>query len=192
MSTRFDFTEFPRLKTERLLLREITFRDTEAVFRIRGDYRVTRHNIGAAYQSVAEARRLVEEIRKSYRLKTELRWGITLLGGENTVIGMCGYNFWQRTDQRASLGYDLAFAYWGQGMMREAAAAILHFGFERMDLNRIEADVGAGNTASIKLLDTLGFQHEGTQREHYYEEEEFHDLRLYGLLRREWDLKTGP
>jgi ribosomal-protein-alanine N-acetyltransferase len=187
MSTRFDFTTFPILRTRRLLLREITFRDTEAIFRIRGDYEVTRHNIGAAYESTADARRLIEQIRKAYRAKAEVRWGITLLGGDNSVLGMCGYNNWHRIDQRGSIGYDLARAYWGRGIMREAVQAITDFGFERMDLNRLEADVGAGNRASINLLKVLGFQHEGTQREHYYEEEEFHDLQVYGLLRREWE-----
>ena len=187
MSNRFDFTAFPLLRTKRLLLREITFRDTEAIFRIRGDYQVTRHNIGAAYESTADARRLIEQMRKVYRDKTEARWGITLLGGDNSVVGMCGYNYWNRVDQRGSIGYDLARAYWHQGIMREAVQAITDFGFERMDLNRQEADVGAGNAASIRLLTALGFQHEGTQREHYYEEEEFHDLYIYGLLRREWE-----
>jgi ribosomal-protein-alanine N-acetyltransferase len=187
MSTRFDFTMFPLLRTERLLLREITFRDTEAIFRIRGDYRVTRHNIGAAYENPVEARRLIEKMRKAYRDKNEVRWGITLSGGDNQVIGMCGYNHWNRIDQRGSIGYDLAHAYWGKGIMREAVQAITDFGFERMDLNRLEADVGAGNIGSIKILKAMGFQREGIQREHYYEEEEFHDLHLYGLLRREWE-----
>jgi ribosomal-protein-alanine N-acetyltransferase len=187
MSTRFAFATFPILRTERLLLREITFGDTEAIFRIRGDYQVTRHNIGAAYESAADARRLIEQMRKAYRAKAEVRWGITLLGGDNSVIGMCGYNNWHRIDQRGSIGYDLARAYWGKGIMREAVQAITDFGFERMGLNRLEADVGAGNAASIKLLEALGFQHEGTQRDYYYEEEEFHDLQIYGLLRREWE-----
>ncbi|MES2462896.1 MAG: GNAT family protein [Armatimonadota bacterium] len=191
MSTRFDFSTFPLLRTKRLLLREITFRDTEAIFRIRGDYEVTRHNIGAAYESSADARRLIEQMRKRYREKTEVRWGITLLGGDNSVVGMCGYNHWHRIDQRGSIGYDLARAYWGKGVMREAAQAITDFGFERMDLNRLEADVGAGNAASIKLLKALGFQHEGTQRDYYYEEDEFHDLHLYGLLRREWEAEMS-
>ncbi len=188
MSTRFDFTTFPTLRTKRLLLREITFRDTDAIFRIRGDYDVTRHNIGASYESTADARRLIEQMRKAYKTKAELRWGITLLGGDNSVLGMCGFNNWHRIDQRGSIGYDLARAYWRRGIMREAVQAITDFGFERMDLNRLEADVGAGNMASIKLLTALGFQHEGTQREYYYEENAFHDLYTYGLLRREWEL----
>lgn len=187
MYTRFDFTTFPILRTKRLLLREITFRDAEAIFRIRGDYRVTRHNIGAAYGSIADARQLIEQMRKAYRAKTEVRWGITLLGGDNQVIGMCGYNSWNHTDQRGCIGYDLAQAYWKKGIMREAVQAITDFGFERMDLNRLEADVGAENVASMKILTALGFQHEGTKRQHYYEENDFHNLHLYGLLRGEWE-----
>ena len=70
--------------------------------------------------------------------------------------------------------------------MREALSALLRFGFEQMHLNRIEASVGSDNIASIALLHSLGFQHEGIQREQYFEEGAFHDLALFGLLRGEW------
>lgn len=185
----FDYSEFPTLKTERLRLREIVPMDTADIFTIRGDYEVTRYNIGAAYEDATEARDLIQAMTQAYLAGKEIRWGITFnseQSGDDTVIGMCGFNYWHRVDRRASIGFDLARAYWGRGIMGEAVSEILSFGFIEMDLNRIEADVSAENTACIRLLTRLGFTQEGRQRQQYFDESSFHDLILFGLLREEW------
>jgi ribosomal-protein-alanine N-acetyltransferase len=182
----FDFTVFPTLETERLILREMIPTDAEALFRIRGDYEVTKYNIGAAYDRLEQAADLIAAIAQAYRDEKEIRWGITLKA-DDTVIGMCGYNYWIRRDARASVGYDLARAYWGQGIMTEALDAIVAFGFRRMALNRIEADADARNPASARVLKKAGFKQEGLQREQFYEDSSFNDLVLFALLRKDYE-----
>ena len=181
----FDFSAFPRLETPRLILRELVTQDSEAIFRIRGDYEVTQYNTGPAYERREQAADLIEAIAHAYQEKAELRWGITLKG-DDTVIGMCGFNYWIRQDSRASVGYDLAHQYWGQGIMTEAIRAIVAFGFEQMGLNRIEADADARNPASGRVLEKVGFRREGIQREQFFENGLFNDLMLFALLRRDY------
>ncbi len=188
MLGQFNFEKFPVLKTERLILRQLTLDDVDAVYAIRSDYEVTRLNIGAAYIILDQARILIESILDNYQRGNELRWGITLKDGDDTVIGMCGYNYWARRDFRGSVGYDLARAYWGQGIMTEATRAVIKFGFDKMALNRIEADASVENVASIRILEKLGFHQEGIEREQYFEGGEFHDLMLFSLLRRDYEL----
>jgi len=185
----FEFKDFPTLQTERLILREIVPGDADAVFRIRGDFEVTRYNVGAAYTRIEQAQGLIDGIHHDYVREQEIRWGITRKedGSDAPVIGMCGYNYWHRVDRRGSIGFDLARDYWRQGLMQETVETVLRFGFTEMDLNRIEAEASSDNEASIHLLEKLGFQREGLQREHYFEEGAFHDLALYSLLRREWE-----
>lgn len=183
----FDFSKFPTLTTNRLILREILLEDAPDVFIIRGDYQVTRYNTGPAYSSVDQARRLIQSIRDGYVTRDELRWGITLKGGDNRVIGMVGFNYWNRTDRRASIGYDLARAYWRQGIMSEALRPVLRFGFTDLNLHRIEANVTEGNTASARTLLKMGFQQEGVWRERIYLRGRFHDMLQFGLLRREFE-----
>jgi ribosomal-protein-alanine N-acetyltransferase len=132
--------------------------------------------------------KLINALGEGFRLKDEIRWGITRRG-EDIVIGMVGYNFWARADNRAAVGYDLARAAWGQGIMPEALQRIIEFGWERMGLNRIEADCSADNPASVRVLEKVGFTLEGRQREQYYDEDGYHDLLLWGLLRRDY---TAP
>ena len=76
--------------------------------------------------------------------------------------------------------------YKNQGYMREAIAAIIPFGFEAMELNRIEAFIHPDNTASRKVVERMGFQQEGWLREHYAADGVVGDSLVYGLLRREY------
>jgi ribosomal-protein-alanine N-acetyltransferase len=181
----FDFSAFPILKTEHLILREMIPADAAAIFRIRGDYEVTKYNIGAAYEGLEQAEDLIAGMAQAYREEKEIRWGITSKS-DDTVIGMIGYNYWIRRDARGSVGYDLARAYWGQGIMTEALKAVIKFGFEHMGLNRIEADADARNPASARVLAKAGFHQEGLQREQFYEDSSFNDLVLFALLRKDY------
>lgn len=190
MTEAFNFGPFPKLSTPRLYLRELTLDDAAAVFRIRSDYEVTRYNTGLAYERLDQARDLIQAIHAGYVDGSELRWGITLKH-DPTVIGMCGYNYWVRHDRRGSIGYDLARVYWGQGLMTEAVRAIVEFGFDNMNLNRIEADADGRNPASGRVLQKVGFHLEGIQHEQFYENGGFYDLHLFAVLRREYFAKSA-
>jgi ribosomal-protein-alanine N-acetyltransferase len=185
----FEFGAFPRLETPRLVLRELVPEDAPAVLVIRGDYEVTKYNGGMNYTRVDQAQALVASIRDAYRDKRSVRWGITLKGGDDTVIGVCGFNYWIRADHRASIGYDLARAHWRQGYMTEAIRAILAFGFDAMALKRIEADASSPNIGSIRVLEKVGFLREGTEREIYSENGEIGELVLFSMRRE--DFRTG-
>ncbi len=190
MTEQFDFGEFPNLTTPRLYLRELTQNDVDGVFAIRSDFEVTRYNTGLAYERLDQARDIIQAIRTGYTDGVELRWGITLKDNP-LVIGMCGFNYWVRHDRRASIGYDLARAHWGKGLMTEAVQAMVTFGFERMNLNRIEADADGRNPASARVLEKVGFRHEGVQQEQFYENGSFYNLHLFALLRREYFAKQN-
>ncbi|NWF69499.1 MAG: GNAT family N-acetyltransferase [Chloroflexi bacterium] len=181
----FDFSTFPVLETQRLTLRALVDTDAAAVWAIRGDYEVTKYNTGAPIRTPIEAALIIQAINADYREKIAVRWGIARKDND-AVIGMCGFNYWDRANFRASVGYDLARAYWGQGLMPEALRRVVRFGFEEMGLNRIEADSSALNTASARVLEKVGFRQEGLQREQYYEEGQFYDLMLFALLKREF------
>lgn len=185
--TLYDFHTFPTLESTRLILREIVEDDAAAVFAIRSDINVTRHNTGTPYTEIQQARALIRDMSWNFGSPNELRWGIALKNDPDWLIGMCGYNYWIRQDQRASLGYDLAYAHWGQGVMPEALRAIIGFGFQHMELHRVEADVSADNPNSVRVLEKLGFQFEGRLREQYRDDTGFHDLLLYSLLRHEFE-----
>jgi [ribosomal protein S5]-alanine N-acetyltransferase len=103
------------------------------------------------------------------------------------VIGWCGYHTWYIQHFRAEIGYVLAKeTERRKGYMKEALGEIIRYGFENMNLNRIEAFIGAENTASSRLLQRYGFQPEGTLREHYYTNGRIEDSLLFSLLKGEY------
>ena len=55
-----------------------------------------------------------------------------------------------------------------------------------MRLNRIEADTDAENYGSMRVLEKVGFKREGVQHDQYFEWDEFHDLVLFALLRKDF------
>ena len=74
----------------------------------------------------------------------------------------------------------------GNGYGRIALEAIVAFGFNRLNLYRLEAEVVDGNVPSMKLMKKLGFTEEGRLREAKFVNGKYHDLLRYGMLRREY------
>jgi ribosomal-protein-alanine N-acetyltransferase len=102
-------------------------------------------------------------------------------------IGWCGFHTWYIQHSRAEIGYTI----WketdrGKGYMKEALPPIIHFGFNNVNLHRIEAFIGPDNTPSINLVKSLGFEQEGYLREHYYTNNRFEDSIVFSLLRSEY------
>ena len=104
------------------------------------------------------------------------------------VLGWCGFHTWYTEHRRAEIGYALnKEEYMGNGLMGEALTTIIHFGFNQMHLNRIEAFVAPGNSASLTLLKKHGFEKEGVMREHYMKNGVIEDSVMYALLKKDWE-----
>lgn len=184
MSIGNNIGEFPRLETKRLVLREMRPEDAEAIFHILGDEEVMRYYEMPVFIRLEEARQTLERVRSRRERGEGMRWGITIKG-EDTVVGSCGYS-WHLSHRFGEIGYDLARAYWKQGIMTEAIQALLQFGFEARNLHRVEAKVRLGNDASMRVLQKLGFQEEGILRERIFVNNQFYDVKLFSLLKSEY------
>ena len=75
----------------------------------------------------------------------------------------------------------------GQGYATEASGAVLEYGFREWNLHRFEASLDPRNVASQRVLERLGFRHEGTLIESYWLGDVVSNDARYGLLRREWE-----
>ncbi len=98
---------------------------------------------------------LIERNQALYLNQDGILWVVTMKG-QDIVIGLVGLCNWSYHN-RAMLGYDLAHAYWGQGIASEAVREIIHFSYERMALNRIEAETSEDNHESRRMLEKIGF-----------------------------------
>ena len=107
--------------------------------------------------------------------------------GEERAIGSCCYWHFDWKSKCAAVGYEMHRCYWGKGIMTEALAPVLVYGFDGIRLNRVEACPLAENAASCGLLLKLGFKHEGNLRQRVFFRGRFVDQYYYSLLKSEWN-----
>jgi len=181
MSIEDMFVTFPRLETERLVLRQIRASDADALFAFFSDEEVS----SKRHRSVEESQAFIHQLQRWYQTRENVEWGITRKG-DDMLIGTCGFYAFDEGFHRAEIGYELLKACWRQGIMSEALTAILTFAFTAMGLHRIEAVVDEGNERSQGLLRKLGFVHEGTLRQRQFVVGRFRDEYHFGLLKDEW------
>ncbi|MCF6131613.1 GNAT family N-acetyltransferase [Flavobacterium wongokense] len=102
----------------------------------------------------------------------------------NETIGRCGFHNWYKDHRRAELGYTmLKEEEKRKGYMGEAVKAIIAYGFNTMNLNRIEACIGPENLASQALVKRNGFTLEGHLRQHFVRDEIAGDSLIFSLLK---------
>lgn len=111
-------------------------------------------------------------------------WTLQLLPA-GPAIGFC--NAFLPAPQLIGMGcceisYSLLKAYQGQGLMREALSAVIDFMLREKRFFRVEALVSPTNTASIALLEKLGFAQEGLQRKKFLLGNQRHDMLGMALL----------
>ena len=173
--------EFPHLETERLLLREITHNDIDAMFAIHGDPDLMKW-FGQPVADREAARNLIDVFASWQQLPDPgVRWGLQRRDVPG-LIGSCGLFGRRRNDRSCTLGYELAHGAQGQGYMTEALQLTIRWGFEQMDLHRIEARIHPNNLPSLQLAGRLGFTIEGLLRDVAHWSGQHHDLHVLSLL----------
>ena len=186
MSLETVFTNFPVLRTDRLVLREPRMNDAGDVFSFKSDPEGTMGYCTEPYQDIAQAKKWITSLSEGYARREHILWFITLIG-EDRVIGDCTLWHLDLPSLCGELGYELHKDYWKRGIASEAAREVLRFAFTDMGLNRVEANPFSHNEPSHKLLRGLNFTFEGTLREKYRFRGKYYDQALYGILSEEWN-----
>ena len=172
----------PVLDTPRLRLRHPRPSDGPAVLAIFGNPQAMRYWSHEPLADPKAATHYIASMDEGFAERALFQWAITEPAADE-LIGTVTLTSWQRVNRRAELGYMLSPAHWGKGFASEAVRAVLRFGFEAMDLHRVEAELDPRNEASARLLERVGFQQEGLQRQTWYLYDEWCDSALYGILR---------
>ena len=173
------------IETPRLLLLKTEAEDIQKIYNT-GDkeyiFREMGHGSETAYEE--DIRRLKEGYNMYNKKFLLFRMK---LKETQTVIGGCGYHTWYFQHNRAEIGYGITQPELkSKRFMTEAMTEVLKYGFNDMQLHRIEAFVGSHNEPSLKVMARFGFQREGLFREHYLIEGKYHDSVAFALLKSEY------
>ncbi len=181
----------PVLHTTRLRLRPFSDTDADALFALHSSAHVLRYWDSPPWNEPARAERFIADCGQMADEGTGVRLAMERVS-DGAFLGWCGLTRWNPGFRSASLGYCLDDGAWGHGYATEAAYALLHWAFDALDLNRVQAEADTRNVASARVLAKLGFVHEGTLREDCIVNGDVSDSWVFGLLWREWQLVQGP
>lgn len=173
------------LATARLDMRPLVPADAAALLAIHSHSEVMRYWSSPPWTALADAESEIALSAEHMASGHALRLAI-VRREDDALIGQCTLFAIDTQNRRAEIGFALARAAWGQGLMTEALRALVTHGFGALDLHRIEADVDPRNARSMAALARLGFVQEGLLRERWIVAGEVSDSAMLGLLRTEW------
>ncbi|MGE3727459.1 MAG: GNAT family N-acetyltransferase [Candidatus Sericytochromatia bacterium] len=176
--------DFSQIQTSRLHFRPLEMRDQQSLFAIMSDPEVSKYNRWDVHQSISQSEEYIQAALDLYAQGQYLEWAVCQ--EEDQLIGFFGIVWWMPDYASVELGFSLNRAYWNRGLISEALTALIHWGCDKMKLNRFEAQCEINNLASQRVLEKLGWQCEGTLRDRVYFKEAFRDMKLYSLIKRDY------
>jgi len=105
---------------------------------------------------------------------------------DDEPVGKISYFHLNMLNRAAELGYITAPAEQKQGYGKEGMQLLLRYLFQQLNLNKVYAQTGSFNKASIKLLESLDFKLDGTLRQHHFYNGDLYDDLIYSLLKFEF------
>jgi ribosomal-protein-alanine N-acetyltransferase len=175
------FTPFPVLSTPRLILRALRPTDLDDLYEYASDPQIDRYVPWEHYKNIEEARKNLNEFLEEYEKDGLGAWGIEHRA-DRKLIGIINTSIPHRINRRVEMGYTISRAYWGQGYATEAVKTLIEFGFEKMDLLRIEAVVLPEHLASARVLEKSGMQYEGVLHSYQVWRNNPCDLCMYAIV----------
>lgn len=176
-----NFSPFPNLETERLLLRRVNSNDVKEIFALRSNPETMKYIPRPLVKTDEDALEHIAMIDSKIDSNEGINWAITLKDNPK-LIGIIGHYRIKPENYRAELGYMLLPEYHGKGIVSEAVKEAVKYGFQVMKLNSLEAIIDPDNHASAKVLEKNGFVKEAHLRENEFFEGRFLDTVIYSIL----------
>lgn len=177
----------PTLRTARLLLGSFELEDAAELQRLAGAREIADTTVSIPHPyDLDHALAWIGQQRREAVRGRATNFAIRLLP-RGPLIGSVGLRDIDPEHLQAELGFWIGREWWGQGYAREAARAVIRFGFESLGLNRIFAHHMARNPAAGRVLLATGMQREGLLRQRVRKWGVFEDVVLYAIVRDDRD-----
>ncbi|MBE7170318.1 MAG: GNAT family N-acetyltransferase [Williamsia sp.] len=151
-----DFTAFPTLTTERLILRQLSIDDQHDIFVLRSDPEINKYLDRQPSKTTEDAVNFINKINDNNEKHISFYWAVTLTETKTFVGTICLFGF-SKEENSCEIGYELMTKSQGQGIMKEAVQAVIDFVFHTLKLKKVLAFTHCDNEHSTKLLTKLNF-----------------------------------
>jgi len=174
----------PALETDRLIIRAISMDDTEFLHKHMNDKNVRRFFDKTWPVAIEGVTKFLKEAVDRNESDQAAEW-VIVLKNEGKVIGRIWFGILYPWCKGLNVGYSLDYEYWGKGIASEALKRVIEFGFDEMNLRRIEAWHDSENIDSGKVMLKCDMQFEGTLRERSSNG----NAEMYSIIRQDFYIK---
>lgn len=151
-----NFTPFPILITERLTLRQLSIDDQQDIFALRSDPKINKFLGRPLCKTNEEAINFINKVNDNIEKGNSYYWAITLTDTKTLVGTICLFDFSGKNNSY-EIGYELMTEFQGQGIMKEAAQAVIDYVFQTLKFKKILAFTHYDNQNSTNLLLKFNF-----------------------------------
>lgn len=152
-----DFSAFPILETERLLLRSLQPSDASEVFALRSNDEINKYIDRKKATSIDDAYAFIERMKIIVDNKESLLWVVEVKQTHAFAGSVLLWNI-NKEKNEIETGYELLPQYQGKGMMQEAIKAVIAYAFNSLKFDAIVAVAHKDNVPSLKVLQRNNFQ----------------------------------
>lgn len=178
------------LKTHRLNIRELELKDISNVHQLHSLPETDEFNALGSPETIQITEKILSEWLngQNQRPRVSYVFGIDLRDSEK-FIGLIAINLGKKNYRTAEVWFKVHKDFWRKGYTTEALTKLLDFGFNQLQLHRIEAGCAVDNIASSKVLEKVGMKKEGMKRKKLPIRGEWKDNYFYGILEDEFNDK---
>ena len=162
------FTEFPEIDLGKIVLRELLpSKDSKDFFKYVTNKNVSKYTSDSELPlNITSAENDLAYWADLFKLGRSIYWAIADKK-TNTIIGSCGFNYWNKQHGRLEISYDLDYNFWGNGFVTKSVNAITDLAFKKLHARRVQATVATDNNRSIKVLELCEYKKEGVLSKYY-------------------------
>jgi ribosomal-protein-serine acetyltransferase len=106
---------------------------------------------------------------------------------QGKICGQIGFHHLDAGNKSVKMGYWIAANLQGRGIVTKCCRAFIDYGFDELNLNRVQINCNVENTKSRRIPERLGFQLEGVQRQAEKLNNRFGDWAIYAMLKEDWE-----
>ena len=175
------------IETERLILRRFEYADDEAMLKNWvADEKIQSLYSEPVHSTKTEVKGLLDKYIGSYEREDYYRWAV-IEKASGECIGQIAYFLVDSKNHFAEIEYCIGTAFQCKGYATEATKAVIAYGFNEMNLHKVQICTKTINAPSKRVIEKCGFTYEGTLRDYFYMNGEYVGRHYFSILRSEYE-----
>lgn len=172
------------IQTERLLLRQFRHDDYEDMFEWASNPEVVRYLSYYPHETLDVSKNIMNSWIEAYKSPETYNWAIEY---QKKAIGNISVVALDNECFSCHLGWQIDIPYWNQGIMTEAAKAVVDYLFGIVGFDRITSGHDTRNVGSGRVMEKVGMICEGVFRRYIYRKDgSIGDKAYYAILKSDW------